>query len=226
MEKLKELNKHIKINKITSSRFKQYGRIIPQNELDFSQLINYMNENVFIPDEGNVYEPSNYEMEKMPIYNELVQKFYGGMPAQIGFCNGNNSSLNGLEYHKSSEINVAVTDMILLLGKVQDINNNTYESKNIEAFFVPKGKAVELYQTTLHFSPCKTQKDGFKCIVILPKGTNTAINIEKNTNKKLQEAQLLFMKNKWLLVHPSNKRMIEKGAHIGIKGDNIKINLY
>ena len=46
------------------------------------------------------------------------------MPIQIGYCNGPNSTLNGLEYHKSSEINIAITDMVLLLGKVQEVENN------------------------------------------------------------------------------------------------------
>ncbi|WP_428864876.1 DUF4867 family protein [Clostridium sediminicola] len=40
--------------------------------------------------------------------------------------NYTNSTLIGLEYHKCNEIDVATTDLILLLGKVQDIQSNTY----------------------------------------------------------------------------------------------------
>ena len=44
------------------------------------------------------------------------------MPIQIGYCNGNNNKLNGLEYHRDSEINIAVTDMVLMIGMEQDLS--------------------------------------------------------------------------------------------------------
>lgn len=64
--------------------------------------------------------------QKRPVrYDSL----YGGMPIQIGYCNGHNHLLNAVEYHRDSEINIAVTDMILILGKEQDITeDHTYDS--------------------------------------------------------------------------------------------------
>ena len=60
--------------------------------------------------------------------------------------------LNALEYHRSSEANVAVTDIILLLGQQSDITEDfTYDTAQLEAFFIPAGTAVELYATTLHY---------------------------------------------------------------------------
>ena len=47
-----------------------------------------------------------------------ASKSFGEMEIQIGYCNGHNSMLNALEYHKSSEINVAATDAVLLLGSI------------------------------------------------------------------------------------------------------------
>ena len=38
------------------------------------------------------------------------EKGFGGLPVQIGYCNGSNVKLNALEYHRSSEIDIAVTD--------------------------------------------------------------------------------------------------------------------
>lgn len=215
---LKNINSHIEIKHITDKEFLKYGKII--YEYDFSNLIGYMKSSTSIPDEGNIYMASVEGLETFEINNILEEELYGGMPIEIGYCNGRNSTLNGLEYHKGSEINVAVTDMILLLGKLQDIENNCYESKKVEAFFVPEGTAIEMYQTTLHFGPCKTYDEGFKCIVILPKGTNFPLEIK--TDRKIKD-ELLFAKNKWLLVHPERTALIEKGAHIGIKGENIEI---
>lgn len=221
LEKLKGLNSHIEIKNIDSGEFNKYGRII--DEFDFTNLIKYMERNTKIPEEGNLYRASVIDMERDGIRDKLAQIFYGEMPIQIGFCNGKNSTLNGMEYHKGSEINVAVTDMILLLGRVQDIEDNTYESHKVEAFFIPRGAAIEIYQTTLHFAPCKTRREGFKCIVILPRETNTPLNNQREALGK--EGELLFMRNKWLLVHQSRKLLIDKGAHVGILGDNIEIRI-
>lgn len=44
--------------------------------------------------------------------------------------------------------NIAVDDVVLLLGKQQDITvDDTYNTENIEAFLVPAGTGVELYAT-------------------------------------------------------------------------------
>ncbi len=218
IEYIQEKNSHIRIHSIEADTFRPYGRVLTQ--YDFSPLIRYMEENIQIPTEGNIYVASDEQMERMDVFDQLQQAFYGEMPIQIGYCNGKNSTLNGLEYHKASEINVAVTDLVLLLGKVQDIDQNQYESKKVEAFYIPKGTAVELYGTTLHFAPCKVEAEGFKAVVILPRETNLGI---ESRDRQQGEDQLLFAKNKWLLVHPSRKVLVERGAHIGIIGENIEI---
>ncbi|MGD6872033.1 DUF4867 family protein [Sutcliffiella horikoshii] len=218
IELLRSLNTNLTIFDIDDEEFLPFGRIV--EEYDFTSYLNYMNE-TDIPKEGNVYMASIPEMEQRVPSELIKENFYGGMDIQVGYCNGVNSTLNGLEYHKSSEINVACTDMILLLGQVQDIVNNTFKSNNVTGFFVPKGKAVELYATTLHFAPCKVEDKGFKTIVILPKGTNEPL--KEGLDRKSKEDQLLFMKNKWLLAHPDREMLMEKGAHPGISGENIEI---
>lgn len=75
------------------------------------------------------------ELESLNVYDVMSKVVYGDMPVQIGYCNGHNQKLNAVEYHRSSEINVAATDMILLLGKQQDIKEDyTYDTADIEAF--------------------------------------------------------------------------------------------
>ena len=76
-----------------------------------------------------VYVPSEADLEACQSAKQISDSLYGGMPVQIGYCNGNNYLLNAVEYHRDSEINIAVTDMILILGKEQDITpEQTYDS--------------------------------------------------------------------------------------------------
>ncbi|TDB50164.1 MULTISPECIES: DUF4867 family protein [Bacillaceae] len=216
-EQLKSLNSHLSFYHVEEKQFKNYGKVI--TDYNFDEIKAYMEE-IQIPSEGNIYVASDSIMEEKSLKKQIEANSYGQMPIQIGYCNGLNTSLNGLEYHQGNEINFAVTDMVLLLGKVQDISEGLYDSKNVDAFFIPEGTAVELYGTTLHFAPCKVTDEGFKTIVILPKGTNEPLagGVDSKSD------QLLFMKNKWLLAHPDRKILIDKGAHPGIKGDNIQVN--
>lgn len=218
-EELQNVSNNLRIENISDESFSLFGKIV--ENYDFSEVIDYMEGKTSIPDEGNIYVASVPEMEQLRVKELLENGFYGEMPIQIGYCNGKNSTLNGLEYHMGSEINIAVTDMVLILGKLQDVVDNKYDVENTRIFFVEKGKAIQLYETTLHFSPCKTNSDGFKCIVVLPKGTNEPLD---NPKTKFGD-KLLFARNKWLLAHPDRKVLIDKGAYPGITGENIEIKI-
>lgn len=223
LEKLKRLNECNGggIISVFDDAFKTYGRVV--TECDFSQLIEYMKEHTTIPAEGNCYVASVPEMEYMNAATDIQALLYGGMPIQIGYCNGRNSTYNGFEYHKCSEINVAVTDFMLVLGHVWDIENHTYDMSKAQVVYVPKNTAIEMYQTTLHLSPCKTCEGGFKGIVVLLKGTNTPLSVKPISWKdKMREGEdvLLLQKNKWVIAHPERKPLIEQGAYPGALGEN------
>lgn len=205
-----------KIYSVRDPEFASFGRIV--TGYDFSGLISYMEKNTEIPKQGNQYIPSDAQMEQDPVMKELRDGFYGGMDIQIGYCNGRNTTYNGFEYHKGSEINIAVTDFMLVLGHVWEIENNTYRSEDVHIFFVEKGTALEMYQTTLHLSPCRVCDEGFKDIVVLPRGTNTPL--ERKPESVEAEGRLLLQKNKWVIAHPEREPLIRQGAFPGFLGEN------
>ena len=215
---INHLNKvnDVKIYSVFDDEFKPYGRVV--KGYNFTELCDYMLTETSIPESGNVYYPSIEAMENMPVFDEVQNMLYGGMPIQIGYCNGRNTTYNGFEYHKGSEINVAVTDFMLVLGHTWQIEDNKFFVGNEKVFFVPQGTAVEMYQTTLHLSPCRTCDDGFKDIVILPRGTNTPL--DKKCVSGDPESVLLLQKNKWVLAHKDREPLVRQGAHIGLIGEN------
>lgn len=126
--------------------------------------------------------------------------------------------MNAVEYHRSSEVNVACTDLILLIGSEQDIEDDyTYDTSKIEAFLLPKGTVAEVYATTLHYAPCGVDGNNFRCVVVLPKDTNLDLEVKPEGAK---EDPLLVARNKWLIAHEDAK--IE-GAFNGLKGENISV---
>lgn len=204
----------MEIKKVTDAAFRKYGRVI--SEIDFSELVAKMGETP-LP-EGVVYEPSVEILEALPIKEKLETAYYGELPIQIGYCNGHNHLLNALEYHRSSELDIAAEDLILLLGMQQDITDEyTYETSKVEAFICPKGTGVELYATTLHYAPCSVGDSGFRCVVVLPKDTNLPLD-KKHAG---YEDALITAKNKWLIGHAEGG--LDAGAHIGLIGENISV---
>lgn len=226
MELLAHLNEvnDIKIHTVEEEVFSSYGRII--HGYDCQDLISYMETETRIPSDGNIYLPSVMTMEETPVDQQISLSFYGGMPIQIGYCNGRNTTYNGFEYHKGSEINIAVTDFMLVLGHRWDIHHLTYDVSQPEVFFVKQGTMIELFSTTLHLSPCRTNDQGFKDIVILPQGTNTPLPEEQKKQKSTddEEAKLLLMRNKWVIAHPDRKPLIDQGAYPGVTGENKELH--
>ena len=141
----------MKILPVNDVAFRKYGRVV--KNVDFTELVKVL-ETTPVPQDV-VYEPSVKQLEELPVMKILTEKTYGELPVQVGYCNGHNSKLNALEYHRSSEINVAATDAVLMLGCQQDVEEDfTYDTSKVEAFLVPAGTAVEIYATTLHYAPC------------------------------------------------------------------------
>ncbi|MDE6739709.1 MAG: DUF4867 family protein, partial [Lachnospiraceae bacterium] len=160
----------MEIKKITDSAFRKYGRVV--QGIDFSDLVEAIKKETPLP-EGVVYEPSVKVLEATAAAKELQKRTYGELPIEVGYCNGHNYKLNAAEYHRNSEINVAATDAILIVGMQQDITDDfTYDTSLMEAFLVPAGTAVEIYATTLHYAPCSADEGGFQVGIVLPAGTN------------------------------------------------------
>ena len=199
------------VYEVTDEKFKKYGKVL--KGYDFGELLEDLSK-IDAPNDV-VYEPTEKSLEK---YNSMfAERFFGDMEVQIGYCNGKNYLLNAVEYHRSSEINIASEDAILLVGNVWDIEDNfTYDTSLIEAFKVPKGMAVELYATTLHYAPCSLGDNFFKMAVVLPKYTNYPL---ENTHESGEE-KLLAARNKFLIAH---KDANIEGAFCGLIGENIDV---
>ena len=212
----------MKLLSVNDLAFHKYGRVI--SNVDLTELVQVLKETP-VP-ENVVYGPSVKALEELPVMKTLERVTYGEMPIQIGYCNGHNVLLNALEYHRSSEINIAATDAILLLGALQDVEPDcTYDTANVDAFLLPAGTAVELYATTLHYAPCSVNGQGFQVAIVLPKGTNYPLEGEHaavKDNKASNEDALITATNKWLIGHAEGG--LDEGAFLGLKGNNLNVS--
>ncbi|MDR0653859.1 MAG: DUF4867 family protein [Synergistaceae bacterium] len=210
--------KRIKLESVFDESFREFGQIV--RGYDLSELLKTLEESTPMPEEGVVYVTSEPKLESLPIFEDLAQGYFGGMPIQLGYCNGHNTKLNGVEYHRDSEVNIAATDIIVLIGRQADINPDdfTFDTSKTRAFSVPAGTAFEFYATTLHYAPCEASPVGFKVGVVLPRGTNEQ---KPGRVASTEEDKLLAAANKWLIVHPE---AAGSGLYTGLVGENIDVS--
>ena len=213
LDLLKEKNPQLVLHHVESGAFETYGRVIKSLDTD---AILAAAEKIENPSEGSAYVASRPEFEALAIKEEIQNEFFGSLPAQIGYCWGHNNFMNATEWHTCSEINIATTPLVLILGHVWDVKDGAIDSSKFEAFYLPKGTAVEVYATTLHFCPCEVEAEGFGCVVGLSEGTNTDLQIQPEDKK-------LFRKNKWIICHENNEALKARGVVSGITGINYKV---
>ena len=208
----------MKVYSVFDPEFAAYGKVIPG--FDNESIMKALNEHTPLP-EGVDYVPSEPALECLSVFEQMRDNVYGGMPVQLGWCNGHNTKLNCLEYHRDSELNVGTKDFILLLAKREDLENGVLDTDKVVAYKCPAGVLVEVYATTLHYAPCNAAKgEGFKVLVVLPKGTNGP---KPEITPLNDEDKLLWACNKWLLAHCDSKEAAA-GAVVAIEGENIDIS--
>ena len=208
----------MKLYSVFDPEFKPYGQIVDGMEETVQEILSVLKD---APQGPAVdYVPEYEPLQELPAMVEISEHCYGGMPVQLGWCNGHNTRLNCLEYHRDSEFNLGTEDFILLLAKQEEIVDGVLDTAKVKAFKAPAGVLVEVYATTLHYAPCHCDPEkGFRVLVALPQGTNTDKPV---IQIRTTEDKLLWARNKWLLAHPESSEAAQ-GAHVGLSGENIDI---
>ncbi len=205
------------IYSITEDAFRPYGRIV--DGYDVQGILGALKKTP-VPD-NVIYTPREEALHQADHAIEVGIGLFGGMPYEFGYCNGHNTKLNCLEFHRDSEFNLGTEDFILLLAKQSDIVNGRLDTSTVKAFRVPAGVLVEVYATTLHYAPCHTDpQKGFQVLVALPEGTNTDFRPEDGANIM---DKMLWARNKWLLAHADSDEAAQ-GAKVALTGANIDIS--
>ena len=218
LDMLRQKNPGLKLYSVTDEAFRRYGRLLDGDTAALSAALAATP----IPETGNIYRASAPELEALPLMQRLRRVCFGEMPIQAGFCNGRGDTLNAMEYHRCSEVNFSTTGLVLLLALPEHLDDGRLDSADVVGFYLPPGLLVELHPLVLHFAPCRISTEGFRCLVVLEKGTNEALERVDPTAEG--EEKLLWMRNKWLTCHPDSPQR-EKGAFADIRGENLRLKI-
>ncbi len=119
----------MKIYRITDSEFKIYGKTI--GGYDVAPFLSAL-KSTQLPD-GTEYVTEEAALQSLPEAMTLGNALFGGLPAQFGWCNGHNTKLNCLEFHRNSEFLLGTEDFILLIAKQDEIVNGTLDTDKVKA---------------------------------------------------------------------------------------------
>ncbi len=217
LKELRSVNPALRLYSVFDPEFAPYGRVL---RLPEEAALAEAMERTPIPEAGNCYVASDPVLEALAAVKEAARTVYGGLPVQAGYCNGRGFTLNAEEYHKCSEVNFSTTGLVLLLALPGDVKDRTLDSADVVGFYLPPLTAAEIHPLVLHFAPCRVRETGFNCLVILTQGTNRPL--PSVDTAAAGEEGLLWMTNKWLLCHPDSPQA-EKGAYVGIRGENLTL---
>jgi hypothetical protein len=218
LNQIRDLNSNIEICSIFDDQFKAYGRVLDNSP--YQNLCKLLESNTVITP-NNVYAANEPKLFDIEAFNS-AKNFFGGIEIQIGYCNGKNTTLNGMEYHKSPEIIVSGTDILLFLATQSDLEDfSRLHSSCAKVFYAPQGSSFALNPGILHLSPSCVHKSGFKSVIILPKGTN--LDLDEKIDDREIESKILFKKNKWMITHKNREPLVKQGVSIGVIGENTKL---
>lgn len=112
----------MKIESVLDPAFAAYGQVVTGLEEARAKILAAL-AGTPQPAAGTDYCPEDPSLQELPAAAEVSEHLFGGMPCQLGWCNGRNTKLNCLEYHRDSEFNLANEDFILLLARRDEIEN-------------------------------------------------------------------------------------------------------
>lgn len=221
LEKIRRQNEALEIFPVWSEALDRYGRVVMSDTL--GEAAELVARRVEMPEKGTFYTPQSDFLNDQEMKKEISNRFFGGLPVEIGYCIGHNSDLNALEYHKCNEVLAFNGDVVIFLGRMEDMDllGGIYQMSQLEGFFVPSGTQIELYPGTLHYGAMETSRAGFSFIVCLLEGTNTPLEARVEG----RENEMLIQKNKWVICNKAAEEEIACGAPVWITDASIHLCL-
>lgn len=219
LEEFRKANPDKLIKTIGDEDFKKFGDI--KTQYDVSEISDFFEKKIQIPNDQNEYVTSNPEIEDMGVIKELSTDIYPGLRTQAGQCVGHGKDFSAVEFHQGSETNIFFTDTIMVLAKRAQMSFDTINiQEHGEVFFIPKGTVIEFYSDTLHYAPVQVNNGGYKILVLVIRGTNEELPADFHSENKM-----IVKVNKFQVVHKSRTDKIKAGAQVGVTGELMTFNM-
>lgn len=148
---------------------------------------------------------------------------FGGRPFQLGWCNGHNTRLNCLEYHRASEFNLGARDFILLVAHRWEIGGRQTRHRMASRRSACRRARLSRFSTPRStIRPAWSTTGGFQVMVALPAGTNGPRPEAAADMPAAGDSYCYWKADKWVLCHADSPKAAE-GGYVGLIGKNLDI---
>ena len=212
------LNPDVHLLTLSDPSFADFG--IRYEDYDLTQIERVMAD-VIPPEEGTAYLPSLPQLEATETIQAIGRDVYAGMPIEAGVTQGHARTFTAFEYHQCSETNIMLDDVVMVLAqrRVLEAKGKIDPNRDAALFYVPKGSVIELYNSTLHYTPLSVSTKAYQVLVIAVKGTNEPLPAGFSSQNPRVVKQ-----GKFQVVHPSRKDKIAQGYQVGLSGKVLTVN--
>lgn len=145
------------IYSVNNPEFKSYGNVWDDVPSELTLPVLEALSATPIP-EGSKYVASAPELEGVKDADKLGFLMFGGRLFQLGWCNGHNTKLNCLEYHRASEFNLGAATLSCLwriAGRSRTANSTPHASRRsacrrarLSRFSTPRSTIRPAWSTT------------------------------------------------------------------------------
>ena len=103
-----------------------------------------------------------------------------------------------------------------------EIEDGKLDTACVKAFRVPAGTLVEVFNTTLPYTPSMVDDGGFQVMVALPAGTNGPRPEAAADMPAAGDSYCYWKADKWVLCHADSPKAAE-GGYVGLVGKTLGI---
>ena len=207
----------MKIFSVTDPEFKPYGRVVTGLDTAKAEILAAL-ANTPLP-AATDYVAEDAALQELPTAVEVSEHLFGGMPCQLLVQRSQHLfELPGIPPRQRVQSGYRRFCAVAC----QAGGNRGRQAGHRQGQGVPRpgrhtGGSLR-HDAALRALPCG-RSQGFRVLVALPKGTNTAKPAIKNDGG---DDPQLWACNKWLLAHPDSAEA-KAGAYVGLVGENVHI---
>lgn len=209
------------IYSVNDPEFKSYGNVWDNVPSELTSPVLEALASTPIP-EGSKYVASAPELEGVKVPTSLASSCLAAVPSSSAGATATTRASTAWSTTARASSTWVLAILSLLVAHRWEIEDGKLDTACVKAFRVPAGTLVEVFNTTLHYTPCMVDDGGFQVMVALPAGTNGPRPEAAADMPAAGDSYCYWKADKWVLCHADSPKAAE-GGYVGLIGKNLDI---
>lgn len=209
------------IYSVNDPEFKSYGNVWDDVPSELTSPVLEALSATPIP-EGSKYVASAPELEGVKDADKLGFLMFGGRPSSSAGATATTHASTAWSITAPASLTWAPATLSCswrIAGRSRTASSTPRASRRSAC---RRGTVVEVFNTTLHYTPCMVDDGGFQVMVALPAGTNGPRPEAAADVPAVGDSYCYWKADKWVLCHADSPKAAE-GGYVSLFGKNLDI---